>query len=159
MAEHVHARCGEYHMLFPTQNVGLIETAPCRFLCSACVRGKMDRNAEVIVDLRRLLSVPAFPTDHAPATFEWRSTDGRRRAVLVVDAVEEIVECSAADLIPAPALPLPLRPLCDSVMRGPRGRFHLRVRLDVEFPARNSDLRRFVRSLMVRDLSGEGVRK
>jgi hypothetical protein len=91
----------------------------------------MDRN-EMILDLRRLLGT-AMP-DECVATLEWRSTDGCRRATLIVDAVEEIVKCNPGDLIAAPFLPPRLRSLCDCVMRGPDGRFHLRVRLDVSYP-------------------------
>jgi hypothetical protein len=130
MLEHLHARCGDYHLLFPSENIGVIEAVPSHFV----ERGKRDRSGEVVIDLRRLLGAATIPVDEL-STFEWRSTDGSRRAVLVVDAVEEIVRCHVTDLIPAPFLPPRLRPYCDSVMRGSGGRFHLRVRLDVVYPS------------------------
>jgi hypothetical protein len=124
MLEHVHARCGDYHLLFPTENVGFIETR--------AGRKRMDRS-EVVIDVRRLLGTAM---GNGVAALEWRSTDGSRRATLIVDAVEEIVKCNPADLIAAPFLPPRLRPLCDCVMRGPDGRFHLRVKLDVAYPVK-----------------------
>jgi hypothetical protein len=130
MLEHVHARCGDFHLLFPTENIGVIDT---RFKLPGSRRTRTDPN-QIVIDLRRLLGTPIVPAeDEGVATLEWRSTDGRRRALLTVDAVEEIVRCSPADLIAAPFLPPRLRPLCDCVMRGPDGRFHLRVRLDVPY--------------------------
>jgi hypothetical protein len=149
MREHVCARCGGSLLLFPAENIVFIEPVPSQTrFCDWIHRGRASA-FEPVLDLRRLLGVraPAPPEDGV--TLKWRSTDRARQLTLLVDAVEEIVNCYAGDLIDVPILPRRLRPLCDQVMHDPSGRLRLRVKPDVELPLeRVSDRRRYALSLL-----------
>jgi hypothetical protein len=102
-----------------------------------------------VLDLRRLLGVLSPAPAEEGVTLLWRSTDGARQILVLFDAVEEIVNCHATDLIEATIVPRRFRPLCDRVMHDPRGTFRLRVRLDVQLPLeRTSERRLFARSLL-----------
>ncbi len=129
MQEHLCARCGEYTLLFSVENVGFIEPVPAQ--AWFIPRQRQHRGRELYIDVRRLLGIVE------PTPFErcvmlcWRSTDNARQATLLIDAVEEIVNCRPGDLIEVPFFPARLRPLCDHVMRDPRGTLRLRVKPDV----------------------------
>jgi len=113
-----------------------------------------------VLDLRLLLGVsdPKPPEDGV--TLRWRSTDGARQLTLLVDAVEEIVNCYAGDLIEVSILPRRLRPFCDQVMQDPRGHLRLRVRPDVSLPLeRAGDRRRYALSLLTMLSDGQPVGK
>ena len=148
MREHVCARCGEFLLLFPAENIAAIEpvSGPTRF-CAWTERPRRG-GAEPILDVRQLLGVVTVsPRD--VVILRWRSTDGARRLGLLVDSVEAIVHCYAGDLIGVPILPRRLRPLCDQVMHDPSGHLRLRVKPDVWLPLeRPGDRRRYVRSLV-----------
>lgn len=149
MREHVCARCGDFLLLFPAENIVSIEPVPgqTRF-CEWMRRGRA-RVAEPVLDLRRLLGVAAPSPPENGVTLKWRATSGAPQLRLLVDAVEEIVHCYAGDLVEVPLLPRRLRPLCDQVMRDPSGRLRLRVKPDVRLPfERPSDRRRYARSLL-----------
>ena len=150
MREHVCALCGDYSLLFPAENIGFIAPVP-----GATRFGRwLDRRraagpSEPVLDVRRLLEVPRPARPEEGVTMRWRSTDGRREVALLVDGVEEIVNCYAGDLIDVAILPRRLRPLCDQVMREPRGRLRLRVKPDVQLPLeRGADRRRYLRALL-----------
>jgi hypothetical protein len=149
MEEHVAVRCGEYSLLFPAENVGLIEPVPAD---TKLVPGRGHRGTgELLIDLRRLLGVASpLPVERC-VMLRWRSTDGAREATLIVDVVDEIVNCHPGDLISAAILPARLRPLCDQVMRARRGALRLRVKPDVILTMRRrEDRRRFIESWLTR---------
>jgi hypothetical protein len=154
MREHVCARCGDFLLLFPAENIAFIEPVPSQTRFSEWTRRRRGIAAEPVLDLRRLLDVQAPTPPESGVLLRWRTqraTDGAggRQLSLLVDAVEEIVNCYAGDLIEVPILPRRLRPLCDQVMRDPSGRLRLRVKPDVRLPfERMSDRRRFARSLL-----------
>jgi hypothetical protein len=149
MREHVCARCGDFLLLFPTENIVFIEPVPSQVRFCEWMRRRPASAAEPVLDLRRLLGVRAPTPPENGVTLSWRSTDGARQLSLLVDAVEEIVNCYAGDLIDVPILPRRLRPLCDQVMRDPNGRLRLRVKPDVQLPfERPSDRRRYALSLL-----------
>jgi len=150
MREHVCARCGESLLLFPSENIERIAPVPSETRFCAWARRGSGAHARVL-DLRLLLDVNAPAPAEGGVTLEWRSTDGARRHTLLVDAVEEIVNCYEGDLITVAILPRRLRPLCDEVMHDPRGGLRLRVKPDVALPfERVSDRRRYARALITR---------
>jgi hypothetical protein len=149
MHEHVGATCGDWLMLFPAENIILIEPV----LSQMRFCGWRHRNRasvkEPVLDVRRLLGVPDPGPPENGVTLRWRSTDGTREMTLLVDAVEEIVNCYQGDLIEVPIVPRRLRPLCDQVMNHRSGRLRLRVKPDVHLPLeRTQDRRRFALSLL-----------
>jgi hypothetical protein len=149
MREHVCARCGECLLLFPAENIVFIEPVASQTRFCQWKHRSRSSTAPPLLDLRRLVGVPAPAPPEDGATLQWRSTDGVRELTLLVDAVEEIVNCYEGDLIEVPILPRRLRPLCDQVMRDPHGRLRLRVKLDVRLPLeRPSDRRRYALSLL-----------
>jgi hypothetical protein len=149
MREHVCARCGDFLLLFPAENIVLIEPVPSQTRFCEWTRRRQARLGEPVLDVRRLIGVPAPARPENGVTLLWRATDGTRELRLLVDAVEEIVNCYEDELIAVPILPRRLKPLCDQVMRHPSGRLRLRVKPDVELPLeRPSDRRRFARSLL-----------
>lgn len=149
MREHVGASCGDWLILFPAENIVVID--PVRSQTRFCEW--MYRNhalvTEPVLDVRRLLGVShPGPPEHG-VTLRWRSTDGARQVTLLVDAVEEIVNCYDGDLREVPIVPRRLRPLCDQVMTHPSGRLRLRVKPDVHLPLEQpGERRRFARSLL-----------
>ena len=151
MREHVCGRCGDFLLLFPAENIVLIEPVPSltRF-CEWTHRSRPRSSAdEPVLDLRRLLGVHAPTPPENGVTLRWRSTGGTRQLKLLADSVEAIVNCYAGDLIEVPILPRRLRPLCDQVMRDPSGRLRLRVKPDVQLPfERPSDRRHYLLSLL-----------
>jgi hypothetical protein len=150
MREHVCARCGDFLLLFPAENIVLIEPVPSQTrFCAWTQRRRGGRAHEPVLDLRRLLDVPAPAPPEDGVTLHWRSTGGSRHLNLLVDSVEEIVNCYEGDLIDVPILPRRLRPLCDQVMRDPRGHLRLRVKPDVKLPLeRVIDRRRYALALL-----------
>ena len=150
MREHVCARCGDFLLLFPAENIDAIEPVLGQRHFGAWVkRRRGGERAEPILDLRRLLDVrtPA-PADEG-VILRWRATSGPRQVGLLVDNVEAIVNCYAGDLLDVAILPRRLRPLCEQVMHDPSGRLRLRVKPDVQLPfERAGDRRRYVRSLL-----------
>jgi hypothetical protein len=149
MHEHVCARCGDFILLFPAENIVFIEPVPLQTRFGDWLQRRRAAAAEPVLDLRRLLDVPAPAPPQNGVTLRWRATVGARQLQLLVDAVEEIVHCYAGDLIDVRLLPRRLRPLCDQVMRDPSGRLRLRVKADVELPfQRLGDRRRYARALL-----------
>jgi hypothetical protein len=150
MLEHVCARCGQFLLLFPAENIVFIEPVPAATRFSDWRwRRRGAGQAEPVLDLRRLLGVPEPAPAEEGVTLRWRSTNGARSLQLLVDAVEEIVNCYAGDLIDVALLPRRLRPLCDQVMRDPSGRLRLRVKPDVQLPLSfAADRRRYARALL-----------
>lgn len=151
MSEHVSIRCGAFRMLFPTENIGFIEVSPVPFHRPA--RRRAVDQAHLMLDLRILSGATEEASDHG-VMLQWRSTDGKRAIELIVDAVEEIIDCGEDELRPAPILPKRLRPVIDRVMRAQSGAFLLRVIPDVNLPLTSvSERRLYARALMVPDLS------
>jgi hypothetical protein len=157
MHEHVCARCGDFLLLFPAENIVFIEPVPSQTrFCEWTRRAArtQGRGARAVLDLRRLLGIGTPAPPENGVTLSWRSTDGARQLQLLVDAVEEIVHCYAGDLIEVPILPRRLRPLCDQVMRDRSGRLRLRVKADVQLPfERPSDRRHYARALLATGLA------
>jgi hypothetical protein len=154
MREHVCARCGDFLLLFPAENIVFIEPVPSHTRFYQWLRRRRPSVAEPLLDLRLLLGVPGPTPPENGVTLRWRSTGGARQLKLIVDAVEEIVNCYAGDLIEVPILPRRLRPLCDQVMRDPSGRLRLRVKPDVRLPFdRPADRRRYARALLTTEPS------
>jgi hypothetical protein len=150
MREHVCARCGEYLLLFPAENIVFIEPVAggTRF-ADWTRRARPAKGLEPVLDLRRLLGVAAPAPPQNGVILRWRATSGPRQQSLLVDAVEAIVNCYAGDLIEVPILPRRLRPLCDEVMHDPSGRLRLRVKPDVRLPLDSPAARRsFVLALL-----------
>lgn len=150
MREHVGASCGEWLILLPAENIAFIE--PVRSQTRFCEWTHRDRGAagDPVLDLRRLLGVPVPAPPENGVFLRWRSTDGARRQTLLVDTVEQIVNCHDDDLIDVRILPRRLRPLCDQVMNHPNGRLRLRIKPDVRLAlGLSGERRRFVRSLLV----------
>jgi len=163
MLEHVCARCGEFLLLFPAENIAFIEPVATQTRFARWVgRWPRRRGEEVVLDLRRLLGVAAPMPAEQGVTLRWRSTAGARQALLLVDAVEEIVHCYAGDLIDVALLPRRLRPLCDQVMRDPSGHLRLRVKSDVALPFEHfAERRSYARALLavsVASATGPGDR-
>ena len=155
MQNHVCARCGEYSLLFPAENVAFIEPVAVETRFFAWRHRDRGAKGAPVLDLRRLLGVRTPAPPEEGVTLRWRATDGARELLLLVDAVEEIVNCHAGDLIEATFLPRRLRPLCSQVMRDPRGGLRLRVKPDALLPLdRPSDLRSFARALLARRVAG-----
>jgi len=149
MREHVGASCGEWLMLFPAENIVFIEPVRSQTRFCEWIHRNRATVVEPVLDLRRLLGVPDPRPPENGVTLRWRSTDGARQQTLLVDAVEEIVNCYDSDLIDVPIVPRRLRPLCDQVMNHPSGRLRLRVKPDVRLPLEQpSDRRRLARSLL-----------
>jgi hypothetical protein len=150
MHEHVCARCGGFLLLFPAENIAFIDPVPAQTRFGDWLRRRREARAgEAVLDLRRLLDVPAPAPAASGVTLRWRATAGARQQLLLVDAVEEIVHCYAGDLIDVALLPRRLRPLCDQVMRDPSGKLRLRVKPDVQLPMeRLGDRRRYARALL-----------
>ncbi|HXI60965.1 MAG TPA: hypothetical protein VNO55_33120 [Polyangia bacterium] len=149
MREHVGTTCGEWLLLFPAENIVFIEPV----LGQTRFCGWLHRNratvSEPVLDVRRLLGVPEPRPPQDGAILRWRSTDGARQLTLLVDAVEEIVNCYDSDLIDVPIVPRRLRPLCDQVMNHASGRLRLRVKPDVQLPlALPGERRRYALSLL-----------
>jgi CheW-like domain len=154
MREHVCARCGDFMLLFPAENIEFIEPVPPQMRFCAWTRRRRGRDATPVLDLRRLLAVREPLPAQNGVILKWRATTGGRQLGLLVDAVEEIVNCYAGDLIEVPILPKRLRPLCDQVMHDPSGRLRLRVKPDVSLPfERLSDKRRYARALLSTETS------
>jgi chemotaxis signal transduction protein len=151
MREHVCARCGDCLLLFPAENIVFIEPVPSHTRFCEWTHRSRESGASPLLDLRRLVGIRGAAPAGERAALQWRSTDGGRQLTLLVDAVEEIVNCYEGDLIEVPILPRRLRPLCDQVMRDPRGGLRLRVKLDVQLPLeRPGDRRRYALSLLTR---------
>jgi hypothetical protein len=151
MLEHVCARCGDYLLLFPAENIVFIEPVPNTMRFGTWLRRRREKGQkqEPVLDVRRLLSVPRPAPPEQGVTLRWRATTGPRTLQLLVDAVEEIVNCYDGDLIDVVLLPKRLRPLCDQVMRDPSGRMRLRVKPDVQLPLeRLADRRLYARALL-----------
>jgi hypothetical protein len=149
MREHVCARCGDSVLLFPSENIVAITPVPDETRFCEWLHRPRAADTEAVLDLRRLLGVrDPLPAENG-VTLKWRSTDGARALTLLVDAVEEIVNCYEGDLIEVPILPRRVRPLCEQVMHDPRGCLRLRVKPDVLLPLeRAGDRRRYARSLL-----------
>ena len=149
MSEHVCARCGVWLLLFPAENIAFIEPVPSRTHFGAWLERNRASVTSSVLDVRRLLGVRAPKPAEDGVTLRWCSTDGARQLTLLVDEVEEIVNCYAGDLIEVPILPRGLRPFCDQVMHDPRGQLRLRVKPDVRLPlGLPSERRRYARSLL-----------
>jgi hypothetical protein len=149
MREHVCARCGNFLLLFPAENIAFITPVAGQIQFSDWLHRRRAAGSEPVLDVRRLLCVPAPAPPELGVMLRWRSTAGTRQLLLLVDAVEEIVHCYAGDLIDVAILPRRLRPLCDQVMRDPSGRLRLRVKPDVRLPfERLSDRRRYAQALL-----------
>jgi len=149
MREHVGASCGDWLILFPAENIVFIEPVLTQMRFCGWMYRNRAHTGEPVLDLRQLLGVPNPGPPEDGVTLRWRSTDGARQLTLLVDAVEEIVNCYDGDLIEVPIVPRRLRPLCDQVMSHPSGRLRLRVKPDVRLPLEQpSDRRRFARSLL-----------
>ena len=149
MREHVCARCGDFLLLFPAENISSIEPVPSQTRFCEWTHRRRTSGAEPVLDLRRLLDVSAPAPAQNGVLLRWHSTAGARQISLLVDTVEAIVNCYADDLIEVPILPRRLRPLCDQVMHDPSGRLRLRVKPDVQLPfERPGDRRRYARSLI-----------
>jgi hypothetical protein len=158
MREHVCVRCGESLLLFPSENIVFIDPVPSQTRFCAWVHRDRASGAMPVLDLRRLLGVRAPTPPEEGVILKWRSTDGARELTLLVDAVEEIVNCYAGDFIEVPILPRRLRPLCDQVMHDPRGGLRLRVKPDVRLPlGRPSDRRHYALALLA-TCADEGAR-
>jgi hypothetical protein len=154
MREHVCARCGDAWLLFPAENIVMIEPVPGQTRFCEWRRRRQARLAEPVLDLRRLLGVPSPAPPENGVTLHWRATDGTRQLQLLVDAVEEIINCYEDDLIAVPILPRRLKPFCDQVMRHPSGRLRLRVKPDVQLPlSRAGDRRRYAEALLARGVA------
>lgn len=149
MLEHVCARCGDHLLLFPAENIVFIEPVPASASFGSWLHRRRGERVQAVLDLRRLLDVPAPAPPETGVTLRWRATQGNRQLLLLADDVDEIVNCFADDLIDVPLLPRRLRPLCDQVMKDPSGHLRLRVKPDVRIPFDlPSDRRRYARALL-----------
>jgi hypothetical protein len=149
MREHVCARCGDFLLLFPAENIQAIEPVLGQRRFGAWVERRRGARAEAVLDLRRLLDVRTPAPAGEGVILRWRATTGARQVSLLVDNVEAIVNCYAGDLVDVAILPRRLRPLCEQVMHDPSGRLRLRVKPDVQLPfERHGDRRRYVRALL-----------
>ena len=149
MREHVCARCGDFQLLFPAENIDAIEPVVGQRHFGEWRKRRRGRSVQAVLDLRRLLDVRAPAPADEGVVLRWRATSGTRQISLLVDAVEAIVNCYAGDLVDVAILPRRLRPLCEQVMHDPSGRLRLRVKPDVQLPFdRPGDRRRYVRALL-----------
>jgi len=150
MREHVCARCGDFLLLFPAENIAFIDPVPVQTrFCAWTRRRRGGAPVEPVLDLRLLLDVSAPAPPETGVILRWHATSGTRELSLLVDVVEGIVHCYAGDLIEVPILPRRLRPLCDQVMHDPSGKLRLRVKPDVHLPfERPGDRRRYALALL-----------
>jgi hypothetical protein len=152
MREHVCARCGDYLLLFPAENIEQIEPLLGQVRFGERTPRAAGGSSRRVLDLRRLLDVPAPLPASEGVLLRWRAVRGGRAMPLLVDAVEAIVHCYAGDLVEVPILPRRLRPLCEKVMHDPSGRLRLCVKPDVQLPLTLlGDRRRFLRALLERE--------
>lgn len=134
MIDHVSTRCDKFRLLFPTRNIEAIIPLPSP-TSIAPLRASHKNGPEVIaVDLRRLLNarIPEGPT--SCIRLNWVSSDFERRAVLIVDAVDEIVNSPHGQLLRPPLLPPRVLQFCDGLLHDPDGTYRLSVRPDVFWP-------------------------
>jgi hypothetical protein len=149
MIDHVSARCERFRLLLPTRNIeAIVPLSPSAHITP--LHGPLRRaKAPLAVDLRRLLGAPAPPPQTACIRLDWVSCDTERRAILLVDTVDEIVNSPHGHLERLPRLPLRLLQLCDGVLHDPDGTYRMSVRLDVAWPMHAWSERRLWRQSIV----------
>lgn len=149
MIDHVSARCERFRLLLPTRNIeAIVPLSPSERITP--LQGPHRRaQAPLAIDLRRLLGAPAAPPQTARIRLDWISSDTERRAILLVDTVDEIVNSPHGHLERLPLLPLRLLQLCDGVLHDPDGTYRMSVRLDVAWPMHPWSERRLWRQSIV----------
>lgn len=156
MLEHVAARCGEFRLLIPAENVAHIEpVAPGATFAPWTERDRLSRSSPLL-DLRRLLEARGGVDKASRVRLRWQANDRRFGIDVLVDAADAIVDCRQADLVDARLLPARLRPLCSQVVPDEGGLVRLRVKPDVvlAMPGRR-ERRRFVDALVFEE-GGDG---
>jgi hypothetical protein len=156
MMDLVSFKCGPYRLMIPSRNVESIrlldeQVHPTRI-------SRLRRNERPhpgnpyrcpVLDLRPLLGVSSTPSVSTRIQLDWVSTDAERRAVLLADAVEEIVASQMTHIERVPFLPKRLTGLCEGVMRDSDATYRLCLKLDAQWPSRSmSDLRAWRRALV-----------
>lgn len=134
MIDHVSARCDQFRLLFPTRNIEAIVplSFPARITPLASAR---KHPSEVIaVDLRLLLNARISEGQSSWIRLNWVSTDFERRAILIVDAVDEIVNSPHGQLLRLPLLPSRVLQFSDGLLHDPDGTYRISVRPDVSWP-------------------------
>ena len=162
MAGYLRVRCADLRLLVPGMNVSSIGVwaGAVRLLTP---QFRMPRDGTTVLDGRRLLERPGGGTPSPCTALDWRSTDGTRRATVLVDAVEALVDWDDQPSMPLPRVPAAVRHLFDRVaLDGGTDTFLLRLKLDVAWTAAGSppvftDLRRLRRAVVAAQATAQAA--
>jgi hypothetical protein len=134
MIDHVSTRCGAFRLLFPTRNIeAIVPLNPPARITPLAVSHRRPPNP-IAVDLRQLLHPKGAQETPSCIRLDWVSTDTERRAILIVDSVDEIVNSPHGQLERRPLLPHRVLNLCDGLLHDPDGTYRISVHLDVQWP-------------------------
>ena len=138
MIDHVSTRCDRFRLLFPTRNIEAIVPLNTRTRIPPLPRSRpRKRSDEIIaVDLRLLLNAQIRMGQTSCIRLDWVSSDSERRVMLIVDAVDEIVNSPHGKLEKLPMLPSRVLRLSDGLLHDPDGTYRVSVQLDVVWPLR-----------------------
>lgn len=134
MIDHVSARCAEFRLLFPTRNIEAIISVPSPTRIAPFSGAHKNGPAVIAVDLRLLLNARISEGQSSCIRLNWVSSDFERRAILIVDAVDEIVNSPHGQLLKLPLLPPRVRQFCDGLLHDADGTYRISVRPDVSWP-------------------------
>jgi len=127
---HLLVRCGPHRVLVPGDNVAAIEEMSDLTVTTTSILRARQPGWPLVLDTRILLCFA--PADRAAprVAIHWHSSDGSRRAILVVDAVDGLRHDDDVTL-PLPRVPLSFRALFDGLVANGGDTFLLRLRNDV----------------------------
>ncbi|MBK5255744.1 MAG: hypothetical protein JJE39_06910 [Vicinamibacteria bacterium] len=155
MSEHLRARSARYEILIPSENISSIGVwnEALRPLKGSL---RLDRGGgPLVLDTRVMLGLSDPKREPPCVSIEWQSSDGERRATLIVDAVEQIVDCDEQTLLSLPRAPRDARRFFDRACYDSElGMFRLRLRPDLEVPLSSYAERRRFRSAVVTQATG-----
>ena len=134
MIDHVSARCDKFRLLFPTRNIEAIIPLPSPARIAPLSAPHKNGPEVIAVDLRRLLNARIPEGQSSCIRLNWVSSDFERRAILIVDAVDEIVNSPHGQLLKLPLLPPRVLQFCDGLLHDPDGTYRISVRPDVSWP-------------------------
>lgn len=148
MLDHVSTRCASYRLLFPSRNIESI--TPLRAPASPLGYQEPVHSARghLAIDMRRLLGGAELEAS-AAIRLDWVSTNQEHRAVLLVDAVDEILSSRHVQLTPLAHAPRRVKALCEGVLVSADGTFRLGIRLDALWPTALFGDRRLWRKSLV----------
>ena len=149
MIDHVSTRCGEFRLLFPTRNIEAIIPVNSPSSISPLKVSHRRPPAPIAVDLRLLLNPKAAQQLPSCIRLDWVSSDSERRAILIVDSVDEIVNSPHGQLERCPLLPHRVLHLCDGLLHDSDGTYRMSIRLDGQWPMTPLSEGRLLRKALV----------